>query len=250
MSYLYQAPKHFTGNRCGHVPQAPRFYVRTGKKTYGSIHMALQNLPEYYKNPTTYLDSIRHMRFNCSKHDVRCVWAKSKQRTESREAVSAVAAFFINHCDFATLKCVKFRNGKPEAVSLLDAATVLNMSYERVYRTTKVLQQAGYLIMDSKPKKFYRYGKAVFITAIKYLSRKFFQELGVSHMRLEREINFALTKGEKRSSKQKKNTSFPRKRSFPKTIGQIVSQLADRAIIPPKAVSIAAATRVLQKFKT
>lgn len=249
MEHVYQSPSYSHGNRCGHVAAWPMLYQRSERKaaTYATLHTALDNLSVYYSDPSKYLKSLKHTRYNRDKNDARIVWPKNQQRSESRESCARILGLLIDCCDYKTMQVVRFKNGKPEPITLLYIAMYFGISYQRVYRALKCLRDAGYVQFEYR--SCYIGQQFIRIPAIKFLSRKVFTDLGISHLKLELDMHHARTRGEKRP----RPTHTSSRQTFSKpiqTAGELIrAKLATMTDIPPAEDSIAAAKRKLAHFK-
>jgi hypothetical protein len=219
MEYKYKPPTYNHGNRCGHLPEFPTFYERSPnkKKTYEVIHTAHENLKKYYHEPKKYLNGIHHSRYYV---DNGSVCHMKTQRSESREAVARVLGLIIDCCDLETMRSVVYKDGKATNISLLYIAMFLGLTYKRVYRALRVLQQNEYITFDYQSR--YIGDKFVKIVAIKKISRKAFIDLDVSTLKLEMALHHARTKHETRVSPR---GGGPRVSSPVKSIGTVIQQV-------------------------
>lgn len=217
----YKAPKYAHGNRCGHMSDFPRLYERPDrqKKTYSVIHDALDALPLFYKSPKDYLAKIRHQRFK-TKDDEAI--AMNQQRSESREAVGLVTGYIINHLDLASMRLIRYKNGKPQNPSILDIASDLHIGYRRAQRALATLHKSGYISLEYQ--SFYINNKFIPRTAIKRVNQSLFIDLGVTCLRINEARHFAQKSPE--SKRRIRGHSRSRNYSPMRTFGEIISENA------------------------
>lgn len=166
--------KYTYGNHCGHVPEEPRLYIRPAykKKTYDILTDAQDNLSKYYDEPKKWLTNIDETRFNGETGN-----RMGQQRTESREAVAAVAGVILDHLDLDTMNVVKYKKGKPFDMSIYDIAEKSNLNYERCWRALMVLQNGSYVTSHQEKVK---------VVALKRVSLQLLYDLGISGLRVHR----------------------------------------------------------------
>lgn len=160
------------GNHCGHVPESPRLYTRPAykKKTYDILTDAQDNLKSYYFEPKKWLTNIDETRFRVTTGD-----RMGQQRTESREAVAAIAGVILDHLDLDTMNVVKYKKGKPRDMSIYDIAEKANLTYERCWRALMVLQNSSYVTSQQEK---------VNVVALKRVSLQLLHHLGISGLRV------------------------------------------------------------------
>jgi len=174
------------GNRCGHVPNSPRLYVRPAfkKKTYDILTDAQKNLAEYYSDPKNWLKNIEESRFDVDKGH-----SMGQQRTESREAVAAVTGVILDHLDLDTMNIVRYKQGTPKNMSIYDIAEKAGINYDRCWRALMVLQNASYVTSKQAQIKE---------IALKRVSLTLLHHLGISALRVH------LCRGKKHKSLEMK----------------------------------------------
>lgn len=167
-----------SGNRCGHIPEAPQLYIRPKeqKKTYSSIHIATERLEEYYYQPVNNWLPNLHLRRKTLR----------QQRSERREAVLALASVMVNHVDMATMRVVRLFNNKLVELSIKELAAKAHIHLRRAERALKDLKEAGYIDLQYRVEHCAD-GTIKPKIAIKRLSALFFYHLGVSFEKLKKE---------------------------------------------------------------
>jgi DNA-binding transcriptional ArsR family regulator len=176
------ANKPHSGNKCGHIRQCPQFFVRPAeqKKTYSSLHIASEHLTEYYFQPVdNWLPNIHAIRDS-----------KRQQRSERREAISAMAGVMVNHLDMATMKIMRVYKGELVEMSVKELAQKASLHLRRAERALKDLREAGYLELQYRVEHMPD-GTIKPKIAIKRLTALFFYHLGISFEKLRKECERA-----------------------------------------------------------
>lgn len=165
------------GNRCGHDPHNPRLSPPEPiKKGLGGLPailaLAAERAKEWFFNPG-----------KCGPlqgEDGR------QMRSERREAIQVVLEFMLSRLDLATL-CV----GTPTMnsgfidVDMKTVVTGTGLNQRRCERAIRNLKEAGFMEIH-QPRHINEEGKYVGLRAIRVVSRKLFEWLGLGSM-LERE---------------------------------------------------------------
>jgi Mn-dependent DtxR family transcriptional regulator len=166
------------GNWCGHDPENPRYYEPP--EDHGIrpdvLVEAQDNLILFYETPKKFLPSL---------HVVR--ETMRQERTEGREADSSILQLLLHYTDLVSLRAgVPLETGSFLPLSVQFVAEKLNLSLKRVLRALSRLKKAGYLIVHQRYKKGEN-GENDYtgLVAIKCLTVKLFNELGISPAKLE-----------------------------------------------------------------
>lgn len=164
------------GNRCGHCVAAPQLFQRPSEKKAppDMILFAMNTLKKYYFKPNQWLQNIIYAR-----------QSPRQQRSEAREAIARVSQVIIDHVDLATLQIVKWNpyteTFRPLRVS--EIADLAGISYKRCTRALSTLKSSLYLKLHYRT-KITEEGEIRALTAIKFISRQFFLDLGISVSKL------------------------------------------------------------------
>lgn len=184
--------EQFLGNRCGHRPNAPRWYERPAQnaQTYDVIHQAIQSLKLFYLMPHDYLLNL-HGESRTSARQIR---------SDRREAIMSLSQVLADHVDLATREVVWLRQpkqkggGSPQELQ----AYVESLKYPRVPMTIKMLAQkagisqsrcelalrdlkrAGYIEIEPKCTLDEETNKIIPKPAVKRLNMTFFLHLGIT----------------------------------------------------------------------
>lgn len=163
------------GNRCGHVPNDPRFYLRpeNHKRRPTVLEKAIEALQDAYRWPKKLLKKL--LGLNPSKR---------RKRSERREAMTSFLQVLIHYLDLVTLR-VGFYNEKSEFIHLdLEyIAKKARVSLNRAKRAVADLVKAGYIeIVRRFDKK--EDGTFKGLPSVRKVSMQFFIDLGADMQRL------------------------------------------------------------------
>lgn len=199
--YNLVGQEQFSGNRCGHRPNEPRWYERSvnAKPTYDVIHLSLEALKFFYFAPHNYLTRLDEMR------------ESSRQvRSDRREAITAVAQVLVDHMDVATGEVIWLktpeRKGDTAAdikdfvdslektripLTLTMLASKAGLSLSRCERAISDLKEAKYLEVERQFIINKTTGEIIPKPAKKRLTLAFFLHLGISLEKYKRCVNEA-----------------------------------------------------------
>jgi hypothetical protein len=168
-----------SGNRCGRDPRHPRFSplepIRTGPGSLPRIlSLAAEKAKEWFYHP----DKCPALNLHPDR----------RTRSERREACQAVLETLLKHLDLASLQV-----GLPtpaQGFIDLDMKTIAaetGLGQRRCERVVAVLKETGFL-MVAQPRRLNTEGVYVGLRAIRVLTEKFFDWLGLrSMLKKERE---------------------------------------------------------------
>lgn len=166
------------GNRCRHTPDCPQLFSRpqSQKKTFSTLHIATENLAEYYHHPIdSWLPNLHAIRET-----------RRRQRSERREAIASIARVMVNHLDMASMKIVRAFNGELVEMSVKELAIKANIHLRRAERALRDLRHANYLELKYRVEHLPD-GTIKPKVAIKRLTALFFYHLGISFEKLKKE---------------------------------------------------------------
>ena len=188
------------GNRCGHKVSSPQFYnLPTSHKIRpGVICFAQNNAKVFYYQTGQFLKSLTHYRFS-----------RRQIRSEARERDVAVLQVLLHYVDLATLRVgVPGADGSFTSFGLKTIAKKLGWrtaeddeedkqrlasgkrprerGVKRVCRAIMSLKRVGYLQTYRRFERALMDGEMAYkgLPAIRCLSQKLFQELGISATKL------------------------------------------------------------------
>lgn len=183
------------GNRCGHFPDAPRFFVRPEKhkRRPSILENAIEKLKDVYRRPKKFFGTL----VTFHSHDRQI-------RSERREAIVSVSQVFLHYLELSTLR-VGFYTGSGEFIplDLMYIAKKANITVSRAKRAIESLVCAGYLKVSrqfTKKEDGTFKGKA----SIRELSARFFIDLGVDAQSLFFSREWKRKKDEKTVAKDAK----------------------------------------------
>jgi hypothetical protein len=163
------------GNRCGHIPNEPRFYLRpeNHKPRPSVLERAIDVLMETYHWPKKLLKKLLGLNLS-----------GRQKRSERREAISSVAQVLLHYLELVKLR-VGFHDaeGKFIPLDLEYIATKAGINFIRAKRALSDLAKAGYITItrqfDKKEDGTFS-GKA----SIREISIQFFIDLGTDIQKL------------------------------------------------------------------
>ena len=198
-----EASINLFGNRCGHDPELPRYFEpsQEHKLRPSVIQYAINNLKNFYSNPTKWLKSLR-----LTRSSVR------QERSEAREADASVLGVILHYVDLSSLRVgfhdnagdfialdmrflarqVGWRTKEDDEKDIERIKKGLNpreKGIKRLWRSIARMKKAGYLTVHEQFKIQKVEGeetKYKGLAAIRTLSRKLFIELGISDLHLDR----------------------------------------------------------------
>ncbi|UQZ91195.1 hypothetical protein C4J81_06625 [Deltaproteobacteria bacterium Smac51] len=203
-----------SGNRCGHEPQNPNLSppnpIRKGKGAPPRIlSLAAERAKEWFWCPQ-----------KCPLLDTS---AERQTRSERREAIQVVLEYLLSRLDLVTL-CV----GTPtlnHGFIDLDMNSIVDgtgLGQRRCERAIGDLKEAGFMEV-AQPRHRNEDGKYVGLRAIRYLTARFFEWLGLGPM-LARERARASKALKKRLAKYGRSLKDVVKRSFNKFLSSSQSR--------------------------
>lgn len=169
-----------SGNRCGHMPDAPRLTLfkpfEDGKKKRPLVLGKLaERFKDYYDNP----DVIPSL--NLANGSTR------KQRSEGREACVLTGLALIKFLDLRTL-CVGIPKRVPSTNDIIFAplpaktlAVQAGLPLRRVTRALRLFRRAG-MLTSSQPRKMDEDGKYIGLPAVRAVSEDLFGAFGLIEM--------------------------------------------------------------------
>lgn len=133
-----------SGNRCGHVPDAPRFFnpPDNHKRRPTVLDRAIDKLQEVYLKVRTFSGKLA-----TSHDDGRQV------RSERREATASVAQVLLHYLDLSTLRVGFSAGSKFIGLDLKYIAKKANLSVSRAKRAIAALIRDGYIKVSRQYKK-------------------------------------------------------------------------------------------------
>jgi len=165
-----------SGNRCGHLPEAPRFYDRpkNHKRRPSILETGIRVLESAYHLPKKFLEKFINL--NSSNR---------RKRSERREAVCSVSQVLLHYLDLETLHAGFFDVVRNRFVGL-DLNFIANKAGITVIRAKRAiadLVKAGYI---SLTRQFDKKDDGTFkgIPSIRQISVQFFIDLKMDIQRL------------------------------------------------------------------
>lgn len=179
------------GNKCGHMPDAPRWFEPPRQHTRPKIiEKAIQEIRHYYAEPVSTIPSL-----NLANGSDR------QQRSERRESCLAVLGCLLHYLDLATLRVGIPQNDTSFAgISMPFIAEKTGLNLKRAERAISDLVKAGLITVHPICEKI---SDTVYkgYAAIRTVSAKLFTIFGLAgRLRYEREKASARLK--KRTSKE------------------------------------------------
>jgi hypothetical protein len=181
-----------TGNRCGHSPDAPRFFSPPDhhKRRPTILDRAIDRWEEVYRKAKKFLKKL------ATSHD------NGRQvRSERREAIAAVSQVLLYYLELSTLQ-VGFSIGLNKFI-YLDIEYIAkraNLSFSRAKRAIKALADAGYIKITRQYKKK-EDGTFDGEPSIREIAVQFFIDLGMDVQKLFFARDWKRKKEEKAQSK-------------------------------------------------
>jgi hypothetical protein len=160
----------FCGNRCGHNPATPRWFVPPeAHKPRPSFLTSLgKKIRDYYQNPAKILPSL-----NLANGKDR------QQRSERREACLQLLACLIHYLDLVTLRVGTPSDGGFHGLTLLFLAGASGLGLRRAERACHDLKAAGILTVHPIAKRDAA-GEYTGQPAIRSISQSLFKAFGMS----------------------------------------------------------------------
>jgi hypothetical protein len=191
-----------TGNRCGHVPESPRPYLRPVHHNArpSILEEALSKVTEcFYHKPKKYLQKLWQLSV-----------ALRQQRSERREAIASVLQVVFHFVELETLRVGFFTpDGEFISLDLKYIAGKAGISVIRAKRAMDDLISAGY-VESTRQRKKNEDGTFSSLPSIRIVKPSLFMDLGLDMVQL----NFL------REWKRKRNEKAAVKKSR-KRIGEI-----------------------------
>lgn len=159
-----------TGNRCGHVPSAPRFFNPPDyhKPRPSVLEHAIARLKDVYYQPKKFFQKLATFHPN-----------NRQKRSERREAAVSVAQVLLHFLELSTLR-VGFHAESLEfiALDLEYIAKKAGISFLRAKRAIADLVKAGYIKVSRRFDKK-EDGSFAGLPSIREISIQFFIDLGI-----------------------------------------------------------------------
>lgn len=158
-----------TGNKCGHDPKGPRYFVPPAKHLARPklLKIITERIKRYFADPRT-LPTL-----NAANQ------SKRQQRSERREACIALLACIIHYTDIMTLRVgIPQADGSMQGLTMPFLAELSGLGERRAERAIRDLKAAGILSVHPICEKI---GEATYkgIAAIRAISAKLFTVLGL-----------------------------------------------------------------------
>jgi hypothetical protein len=167
-----EAPVQPSGNRCGHDPEAPRWFAppEEHKPRPGILRKLGEKIRGYYDAPSKTLPSL-----NLANGKDR------QQRSERRESCLGVLGCLIHYLDLLTLRVgIPQEDGSFGGIGMERIADLSGMGLRRVERATHDLVAAGILGVHPIAKEE-RPGEFTSLPAIRTISASLFKAFGLGH---------------------------------------------------------------------
>jgi len=162
------------GNRCGHVPHEPRFYLRPedNKARPSVLENAIERLQDVYRRPKKFFRKLAT--FHPSDR---------QKRSERREAIASVSQVLLHYLELSTLRVGFYAGTKFIQLDLEYIAKKAGLNFIRAKRAMADLVKAGYIKtsrqFDKKEDGTFQ-GKP----SIREISVQFFIDLGIDIQKL------------------------------------------------------------------
>jgi hypothetical protein len=166
-----EAPVQPCGNRCGHDPEAPRWFAppEEHKPRPGILRKLGEKIRGYYDEPAKTLPSLNLANGK-----------DSQQRSERREGCLGVLGCLIHYLDLLTLRVgIPKEDGSFGGIGMERIAELSGMGLRRVERATHDLVAAGIVIVHPIAKEE-RPGEFTGLPAIRTISTSLFAAFGLS----------------------------------------------------------------------
>jgi hypothetical protein len=186
-----EAPVQPSGNRCGHDPKAPRWFVppEEHKPRPGILRKLGEKIQSYYDGPAKTLPSLNLANGK-----------DSQQRSERREGCLGVLGCLIHYLDLLTLRVgIPKEDGSFGGIGMERIAKLSGMGLRRVERATHDLVVAGIVTVHPIAKEE-QPGEFTGLPAIRTISASLFAAFGLSFwLKHERDKASKRRREEKRS---------------------------------------------------
>lgn len=183
------------GNRCGHSPEQPRWFVPPEHHTRPKlIEKTINEIRRYYDTPTTTIPSL-----NLANGSDR------QQRSERREACLSVLGCLLHYLDLATLRVgIPQNDASFKGISMNFIVEKTGLTIKRAERAVRDLVSSGLITVHPLCEKL---SETVYkgYAAIRTVSQKLFALLGLSG-RLKHERDKAAARIRKKTKKQAEKT--------------------------------------------
>jgi hypothetical protein len=163
-----------SGNRCGHVPDEPRFFNRPDhhKRRPSVLENAIEKLKDVYRRPKKFFKKLATFH----PHD-------RQVRSERREAIASVFQVLLHYLDLSTLRVGFWADNKFVPLDLVYIAKKASIGLLRARRAISDLVQAGY-IKTSRQFDKKEDGSFAGLPAIREISVQAFIDLGADMQKL------------------------------------------------------------------
>lgn len=184
-----------TGNRCGHIPCAPRFFNRPEqhKRRPSILENAIERLKDVYRRPKKFFGKL-----------ATCHDGIRQMRSERREAIVSVSQVMLHYLELSTLRVGFYTaSGKFIPLDLAYIAKKASISISRAKRAIESLVRAGYIKLT---RQFTKKEDGTFKgeASIRELATRFFIDLGVDAQSLFFSREWKRKKDEKAGAKDAK----------------------------------------------
>lgn len=197
------------GNRCGHQPDAPRYFITPEKHANRPqiLRRAQSAIQTYYRRPDT-LPTL-----NSANQSSR------QQRSERREACISLLACILHYTDLTTLRvAIPQPNGTTAGLTMPYMATLAALGERRAERAVRDLKAAGIITVHPICEKLAN-ARYKGLAAIRTVSKELFAALGLgrwlAHER-RRAAERQAQKTEKRRRKELANVKLAMNAAKPK----------------------------------
>lgn len=197
------------GNRCGHNPDAPRFFVTPEKHSNRPLILrrVIEAIQTYYRRPDT-LPTL-----NSANKSSR------QQRSERREACISLLACILHYTDLTTLRvAIPQPNGTTAGLTMPYMAALAALGERRAERAIHDLKAAGIITVHPICEKLDN-ARYKGLAAIRTVSKQLFAALGLgrwlAHER-RRAAERQAQKTEKRRRKELANVKLAMNAAKPK----------------------------------
>jgi hypothetical protein len=164
-----------TGNRCGHAPDAPRFFNRPDrhKPRPSILENAIEKLKDVYRRPKKFFGRLATFH----PHD-------RQKRSERREALASVSQVLLHYLELSTLRVGFYADpNKFIPLDLHYIAKKAGISVTRAKRAIADLAKAGYIKVS---RQFNKKDDGTFkgLPSIREIAVQFFIDLGIDVQKL------------------------------------------------------------------
>jgi hypothetical protein len=187
------------GNRCGHDPETPRFFIPNPKHALRPdiIQFAIANLKMFYVKPKKWLQSLRLFRKSTR-----------QERSEGRERDADVLGVLLHYTELASLRVgvpksdggfihltMKFiarklgwrsdKDDEEDAKRVGEGMAPKNRGVKRVWRAIEAFKRAGYITVHPRCEKAEGSQEDYSgLPAVRCIQPKLFFELGIGAQKL------------------------------------------------------------------